>query len=642
MDGNLFFSYGHDECREYVKKIKEIFKKEGFEVFLDEEILREGEDWEYKLEKAIEKSDKVVFFITPYSARRPDGYCLNELSYALQCKKEIIPVIFKFEKPPLSINRLQFIDMQDVCQKESEELLREKTKRVVRVLKGIEKLDFEGIQARVIKDLDPVDFTSDFTRHKNFIGREWIIERIDEWINKHPSSRLFWITAEAGYGKSAIASFLAQRYEKVVGAYFCSYNAPYKNDPINFIKTLAFHFQSQIEGYFDLIKDVSVKNKSAKKLFDDLIANPLKKLSNKKRDYIFIIDGLDEVLGEEEGLLKLIGSRDFREKLPDFIKIVVTSRAEPQLKSIFDGLNYMELRVDEEENMEDCKEFIKKRLKDIKREDKIEDKEFIDTILDKSQANMLYLTQLFDMMERGILDMEKADSFPNTLNGIFREFFERMEPDINRYDEKIAPILEIITAYGEWIPKILLQDILKLSKKSLKRELNRLGSMIEEDEGWIALYHKALKEWLIMENNDKYFVDIKEGERKIESFLNSLTKESYKEEYLEFFYFNKMLIERFYKKENSVEKFFDLIDGKNIEKEIKLLHRLGWHFNEYNEMRIAIPVRKRVLDKTFDLYEKDKSRWAELYTASLNNLAYTLQSTGEVQEAIKLLKRLWG
>jgi hypothetical protein len=106
MEDYIFFSYGHDECKEYVKKIKDIFEEEGFKVFLDEEILREGEDWEYKLEKAIENSDKVVFFITPYSARRPDGYCLNELAHALWCNKEIIPVMLKFERPPLSIIRL--------------------------------------------------------------------------------------------------------------------------------------------------------------------------------------------------------------------------------------------------------------------------------------------------------------------------------------------------------------------------------------------------------------------------------------------------------------------------------------------------------------------------------------------------------
>ncbi len=61
MERDIFFSYGHDECRECVKKIKKIVEKEGFKVFLDEEILREGEDWEYKLEKAIEKSDFIYF-----------------------------------------------------------------------------------------------------------------------------------------------------------------------------------------------------------------------------------------------------------------------------------------------------------------------------------------------------------------------------------------------------------------------------------------------------------------------------------------------------------------------------------------------------------------------------------------------------
>jgi len=107
----IFFSYGHDKYSPIVLKLKKYLEDEGYKVFFDIEQLHVKDDWAYKLEEGIRKSDKVVFFITPYSARRPDGYCLNELAMALYYKKEILPVMIKFEIPPLSIARIQYLDI---------------------------------------------------------------------------------------------------------------------------------------------------------------------------------------------------------------------------------------------------------------------------------------------------------------------------------------------------------------------------------------------------------------------------------------------------------------------------------------------------------------------------------------------------
>ena len=109
----LFFSYGHDEYSSIVIKIKEYIEQLGYQVFFDNEQLKIGNDWECKLEEGIKNSDKIIFFITPHSARRPNGYCLNELAMALFYQKEILPVMLKFETPPLSIVRKQFLDFQE-------------------------------------------------------------------------------------------------------------------------------------------------------------------------------------------------------------------------------------------------------------------------------------------------------------------------------------------------------------------------------------------------------------------------------------------------------------------------------------------------------------------------------------------------
>ena len=114
----IFISYGRDKKNpkdvELVKRVKKDLEKEGFEVLIDEEQLRVGNYWSEKLENMIKQSKWILFFITPYSARRPDGYCLNELAMALAYRVPIAPVMVRFEIPPLSICRLQYLDLQEI------------------------------------------------------------------------------------------------------------------------------------------------------------------------------------------------------------------------------------------------------------------------------------------------------------------------------------------------------------------------------------------------------------------------------------------------------------------------------------------------------------------------------------------------
>ena len=78
---NIFFSYGHDNYKDFILKIKDYLINNEFNVFVDSDKLRAGNDWEHQLEIAIGDHSKFLFFITPYSARRPNGYCLNEIEW---------------------------------------------------------------------------------------------------------------------------------------------------------------------------------------------------------------------------------------------------------------------------------------------------------------------------------------------------------------------------------------------------------------------------------------------------------------------------------------------------------------------------------------------------------------------------------
>ena len=115
----IFISYGHDEYASFALKLKEDLVARGYEVWFDLDRLRPGADWEQYIEEGLAwvsrdpKNGCIVLIMTPYSVRRPDGYCLNEIARAVQKNIRIIPIMLAPCEPPLSICRTPWLDMQD-------------------------------------------------------------------------------------------------------------------------------------------------------------------------------------------------------------------------------------------------------------------------------------------------------------------------------------------------------------------------------------------------------------------------------------------------------------------------------------------------------------------------------------------------
>lgn len=109
----VFLSYGHDEYEPLAKKLKADLEEVGIHVWIDKEEIKGTSDWEIKIEEGISNSEWIVILMTNHSVRRPDGVCLDEVSYARFLNKKIAPIMIENVKPPLCIARIQWIDMQN-------------------------------------------------------------------------------------------------------------------------------------------------------------------------------------------------------------------------------------------------------------------------------------------------------------------------------------------------------------------------------------------------------------------------------------------------------------------------------------------------------------------------------------------------
>lgn len=104
----LFFSYSRQDGSAFALRLAVDFKKQGYDVWIDQEDIRAGMEWDTEIEKALESCDCLLFLETPKSV--VSVTCLDEVHYALEHDKKVIPLIFVDSKTPFRLDRLQHID----------------------------------------------------------------------------------------------------------------------------------------------------------------------------------------------------------------------------------------------------------------------------------------------------------------------------------------------------------------------------------------------------------------------------------------------------------------------------------------------------------------------------------------------------
>ncbi|MCC6287373.1 MAG: toll/interleukin-1 receptor domain-containing protein [Chitinophagaceae bacterium] len=104
----IFFSYSRQDASEFSLKLALDLKKRGFNVWIDQQDIRAGTEWDLEIEKALETCDCLLFVETAKSV--VSNNVLDEVYYALGQNKKVIPLIVVDSKTPFRIQRIQHID----------------------------------------------------------------------------------------------------------------------------------------------------------------------------------------------------------------------------------------------------------------------------------------------------------------------------------------------------------------------------------------------------------------------------------------------------------------------------------------------------------------------------------------------------
>lgn len=521
----IFLSYGHDEHAELGQKLYDDLKQGGYEVWFDRAAIEPGMNWMGRIEEGIDWVSQgpggghVILLMTPHSTCRPNGYCLNEIELAKRRRLSILPVMVVMVEVPFAINTIQYLDMTDcVPLADKAGCYQRKWPLLLKVIEG-GPLDFEGRQSRLQRALRPLDLP-DLCHHlRRFTGRKWLIGKIQAWIAAPDAARAFWLTGGPGSGKSALAAWLGANSREVAAFHVCQHAERATADPPRVVKTIAWQLTTQLPDYLERLSAVPnleeiCEEASAETLFDKLIVQPIHDLPLPDRRILILIDGLDEATERRANKLALFLAGEIP-KLPDWARLLITSRPEIEVEQPLQTLDPVTLAADSPENTADMIEFIERFLKQYAPGGQLSPDD-IEQILIVSEKNWLYLEWLLKELQENRLALTNIDRFPRGLGGVYAQFFARQFPDLDEYGRHGRPLLELVAAACEPLPADYAGEVLGWSTYDADDAADGFGALLARDGGAIRLFHKSLLDWLADRSLSGYYrVSAAEGHKKL-------------------------------------------------------------------------------------------------------------------------------
>ncbi len=522
----VFVSYGHDEHSELAEKLRLDLLERGHEVWFDQTELTVGEDWELQIETGLdwlaEKRDRarMIVLMTPHSVRRPDGYCLNEIARAVSRRIGIIPVMVAQCEPPLSICRIQHLDMSrctPVSEKESE--YAESLRVLLGAIEG-KGPDVEGFAARKATVLNPIDFSVELAAHKDFVGRGWILKELDSWIRDPDGKPVFTLVAPPGFGKSALAVEVIHQSGHVTAFHICNHSNQEKNDSKRLVMSLAHQISTQMPTYDAVLKtldlDYVVNEYDAATLFDVLLATPCGQILPPGRTMVIVIDGLDEATKDGRNpVAEFVADR--AATLPNWIRILVTTRPEPEVLGPLEPLGLHRVDPLDLENRADVQDYLRARIGEIDAPAAAHE-HAVDVVAERSSGVMLYARSACEMLHRDGISEESLNALPDGLSSLYYRQFSARFPDVDRYGFSVRPILSLLIAAFQPIGFDLLAASQGTSEDELWQSILGLGSLVVDNGDSVTLHHKTLRDWLSDRRAaHRYFVSEDAGHRLLAS-----------------------------------------------------------------------------------------------------------------------------
>jgi len=107
QEAHIFISYAREDS-EFALRLASDLRSEGVDIWLDQLDIPPGIRWDRAIEQALRTCDRLLIILSPASVASEN--VMDEVAFALDREKRIVPVLHRRCEIPLRLLRLQYID----------------------------------------------------------------------------------------------------------------------------------------------------------------------------------------------------------------------------------------------------------------------------------------------------------------------------------------------------------------------------------------------------------------------------------------------------------------------------------------------------------------------------------------------------
>jgi hypothetical protein len=500
-----FLSYASED-RGVVQEMAKRLHADGIGVWLDEQKLVGGADWDLEIRNALERVDRALICLS-YASVAKRGYIQREIRFAVKAAEEVppgtsylVPVRLEPVQIPEYLASYQAVDYFE----------EDGYQHLLRALSpDAGTAHDDAILApptpRPRPDLD--DHREDFgdliaRLTRSFVGRERLFAALDEFVASN-SCGYFAIVGDAGVGKSAVAAEVARR--EGASAYFFSARTG-TTRPARCMN----HLSAELIVRFGLPYGLPATAGPESAFFSRV----LREASRAAPGPVWIVvDALDEAdetgpAGANPALLP--------DHLPHGVFVLTTSRSADRIVATDPDtpLEVVRIATDTDDQRADIHAYIERRHAEEPRLRAALDSAFpgagIDAIaarlVDASEGNFMYIAFVLRDLEEQTPDEPAmaSEQLPIGLEGYYRGLWSRLTGAAERRSEweRVAqPVLEFLAVAREPVDAAWLAGLLGVEPRDVRHHaLEPLAGVLTEVAGpppgrW-RIVHQTFSEYL--------------------------------------------------------------------------------------------------------------------------------------------------
>jgi hypothetical protein len=389
------------------------------------------------------------------------------------------------------------------------------------------------------------------------MGREWLFDKVHQWVNNPNSDRALLLVASYGVGKTAfMAKLITDRLSglPVAAEHFCQGGVNDTLSPGRFVSSVAAQLARSLPSYrlriqareaSDLRKLLVDAAQKPVEAWDQAVVAPLYQIPEPETNHLLVVDALDVAIshrptaGEAKGVT-IVDLLTLHTSPPDWLKVLATSRNEDHVKNrIQERFKFDVEMIDAKhpKNITDLFNYVEARCKSEKLSQKLslasltslEVAHYLSSF-ENSKGKFLYVEMMLNVLEADQIPLRNIDDLqavPAEMEHFYRITFERGFPDIRTY-EHTRSILGVMCEAKEPPGLIELAAIIGCDLTQVRTSLKPLQTLLIQKDSTteyktiVSFEHVSLSQWLsdVDEGNETpkaypYEVDRKQAKEMI-------------------------------------------------------------------------------------------------------------------------------